>query len=286
MRPRRIRIAILAGTVLVLTAANASAGISVKLTGGMNYLLQGDYGRSLRGAYDALVAETGGVEGAFKPFRTDLRGGIEIIIPAGESFEIGLGACYERLSLDNRFRYFWLFVTLEEAVESRMTVVPITLNVHTSIPLGRRLGLDLFGGPGYYLVEFSHGQSLATDFFAFADSRTFTARKGTLGIQGGASLEWALGSGLALVLQADGRFVRLGELKGELKDTTSWFLGQTAEPKQEASFWAYDGVIGTRTFPLGAFAASEPADPTATNVRPAGLDLSGFGLSAGLRLRF
>jgi hypothetical protein len=271
---------------LLLAASSAAAGVSIKLTGGLGYLMPGDYSRSLRGAYDSILASYADVEGDFKPFQASLRSGLEILVPFGRNFEIGLGGGFERLDIANRFRYSWQFVTLEDAIESRLTVVPITLNAHTSVPLGPRLGLDLFGGPGYYSVRFRHVQSTATDFFAFIDSREFDARTGALGFQGGAALEYALGPGLDLVLQADGRIVRLPELKGELKDATSWFLGESAARTPDASFWAYDATVGTKTFPLGTFANGKPSDPSMSDVRSAGLDLGGFGISAGLRLRF
>jgi len=282
----RKRAALLCGTFLLLATAGAWAGVSVKLTGGLNYLLDGDYSRSLRGAYDALRDAAGDLEGSFRPFRLDLCGGLEVLIPVANNLEIGIGAGYESMSLENRFRYFWLFVTLEDAFDSKLSVIPITLNLHTSIPLADRLGLDLFGGAGYYLVDFRHRQSLGTDFFAYADSREFSVRKGTLGFQGGAALEWALGPGLALVLQADGRLLRLRELTGDLADTTNWFLGQSVDRTPEAKFWAYDLIVGTQAYPAGTFSADEPAEPSFFNVRAAGLDLSGFGISAGLRLRF
>jgi len=281
----RKRFALFTG-ILLFAAASASAGVSVRLTGGLSFLLQGDYGRSLRGAYDALLATTDNLEGNFRPFRTELRGGFEVLIPFGDSFEVGLGGGYERLNVDNRFRYFWLFVTLEDAIQSRLTVVPITLNLHKSVALGRRLGLDLFGGTGYYSIEFRHSQSLGTDFFAFADSSEFSSKMATIGFQAGAVLEWSLSSGLDLVLQADGRFLRFGELKGEMTDKTSWFLGQNVDRTQDASFWVFDETVGTQTFLRGTFAGGQPAAPSTGNVRSAGLDLSGFGISAGLRLRF
>lgn len=272
--------------VLLLAASNAAAGVSIKLTGGVGYLMPGDYSRSLRGAYDSILAGYTDVEGDFKPFRVPFRTGLEILIPLGRNFEIGLGGGFESLNIDNRFRYFWQFVTLEDAIESRLTVVPITLNAHASVGLGPRLGLDLFGGPGYYSFRFRHIQSTETDFFAFADSCEFESRAGAWGFQGGAALEYALGPNLDLVLQADGRVVRLPELKGELKDTTRWFLGESSARTPDVSFWAYDATVGTRTFPLGTFASGKPSDPSMSNVRSAGLDLGGFGISAGLRLRF
>jgi hypothetical protein len=283
----RIRRRLACGTVgLLLTAACAFAGVSIKLTGGLGYVVQGDYGRALRGAYTALKASYPALEGDFRPFRFDLRGGLEVLVPFGEGFEIGLGAGYERLSVDNRFSYFWLFVTLEDVFQSRATVIPLTLNLHKTQALGPRLGLDLFGGAGYYSIHFRHIQSTDTDFFAFNDVREFEARTGAFGFQGGLALDYSLGPGIDLVLQADGRLVRLSEIKGDLKDTASWFLGQSTAQTAAATFWAYDATIGTSAYTLGTFAAGEPADASLSNVRPAGLDLSGFGISAGLRLRF
>lgn len=277
--------ALLAAAVL-LAAANAFAGVSIKLTAGMEFLLSSDYTRSLRGAYDAIAANTSDVAGDFKPFGRSWRGGIEILVPLGRNLEIGLGGGYESLNIGNRFRYSWLFVAFEDAIESRLTVMPLTLNLHTSVRLGRDLGADLYAGPGYYSVRFRHVQTTGTDFFAFTGTQEFESRTGTFGFQAGAALEYALSAGFDLVLQAEGRLARLGELKGDLSDSTSWFLGENTLRTPNAVFWAYDATIGAKSYPLGTFGAAAPGGAEMSNIRSAGLDLGGFGISAGLRFHF
>ena len=113
-----------------------------------------------------------------------------------------------------------------------------------------------------------------------------TARTGALGFQGGLSVEVALGAGLAVLIQADGRVARISALKGDLADSTSWFLGDSARPTAAASFWAYETTSGGKTYPLGSFSAAAPSDAGLRNIREAGLDLSAFGISAGLRFGF
>jgi hypothetical protein len=278
--------ALLLSGVLILFAAGSFAGVTLKLGGGLHFLAEGDYGAALRGAYESLAAANPGLSGDFRPFRTEARGGLEVLFPLGGDFELGLGAAFEKISIDNRFSYLWVFVNLDQSYESRLTVIPVTVNLHRRFGLGGRLALDVYGGAGYYAADFHHSQSLGTDFFAYSDAREFTARTGTVGFQGGASLDLALGESIDIFLQADGRFARIADLKGELSDSVSWFLGRTAAQAEETSFWYYETVSGTRTFPQGVFSETAPPDSTFRNVRAGGLDLSGFGVSAGLKLRF
>jgi hypothetical protein len=74
-------------------------------------------------------------------------------------------------------------------------------------------------------------------------------------------------------------------LKGDLAARTSWFLGENAGPAEEAYFWYYESSVGTKSYPLGVFAAAKPGESSQSDVRTAGLDLSGFGISVGVRFR-
>ena len=279
------RTAIGLAALFLAAAANASAGVSIKLNGGLGFLAQGDYGRALRGSYDRLVDSYGDVDGTFRPFRDEWRGGLEACVPLGAGFELGIGAAYERLKAENRFRYAWSFVALEDAIDSRLTVVPVTLSLHYRVSAGKGLFLDVFGGPGYYFADFEHVQSLGTDFFSYGDAKEFSARTGAFGFQGGVCFGYALSRGIEIYLQADGRSARVRELKGDLAVRTSWFLGDSADRTEEAYFWFYESSSGTNPYPLGVFAGAKPADSSLGEVRAAGLDLSGFGISVGLRFR-
>ncbi|MCX6562684.1 MAG: hypothetical protein NTU60_03645, partial [Candidatus Aminicenantes bacterium] len=76
----------------VLTAATASAAVSVKLTGGLTYLFGNDYNSGVRGTYDFLKDNYESVTGLFRPLSLGGSGAVEIIVPFNEGLSLGFGA--------------------------------------------------------------------------------------------------------------------------------------------------------------------------------------------------
>jgi opacity protein-like surface antigen len=279
------KIAVLAAAV-ALTAASASAAVSIKLTGGLTYVTGNDYNSGVQGALDFLKANYDDVRGTFRPFHSGGYGGAEIIAHFGNGFGVGLGVGRFRIAATNTFEYAWWEYAGRESYEPSLTVIPVMLNLHYRLPAGSQFSVDIFGGFGYYLSRFEHTGTTASDFYEYSSETTFTARKNILGFQGGAALEYALGAHLALFVQAEARQAQAANVVGDWALSESWFLGSRQESGSDGVFWVYHKSDASGTYPQITFAKAEPSDSTSTDVRQGKLDISGFTAAAGLVVRF
>ncbi|MDP2915669.1 MAG: hypothetical protein Q8O91_09480 [Candidatus Aminicenantes bacterium] len=270
----------------VLTAAPASAAVSVKLTGGLTYLFENDYNSGVRGAYDFLKDNYESVTGLFRPLSLGGSGAVEVIVPFDDRLGLGFGAGVFQVSVKNRFDYAWWVYTGTESYEPRLTVIPITLNLHYHRPLGNALDVDLFGGAGGYLMRFENKSSSTSDFFAYDREKTFMAQKMVFGLQTGISLEIKVIPHVAVVLQSEARLAKATYIQGDWTEEESWFLGNRREEGQNGIFWFYDKTDVNGTYPQVAFATTQPSDPAFANIRKGTFDLSGLSAAAGIKITF
>lgn len=274
------------GTILILANALASGAVAFKLKGGLAYLPNTEYNDGLRGGYDFLAKTLGSPIGEFRPMQLAADFGGEIILSLGGGFSLGLGAGYLRMTRESSFSYDWMTFTAGETVTPRITAIPLVLNLHRTVPLGGSFRLDLYAGAGYYLATLHQEFRTSTNFFEFAESQTFQARKGAFGGQGGIALEFALGRHTAFFVQAEGRFAALGDVQGDATDQGSWFLGDWSGAGGKAYLWSYDITDAGTTYPQIAVSFSAPAGTGITNVRKTRVDLSGVALAAGIKIEF
>jgi hypothetical protein len=270
----------------ILTAVTASAAVSVKLMGGLTYLFGNDYSRGVRGTYDFLKDNYESVTGLFRPLSLGGSGAVEIIVPFDEVLSLGFGAGIFRIASNNRFDYAWWVYTGTESFEPRLTVIPITLNLHYQWPLGNALDVDLFGGAGGYLMRFENKTSSTSDFFAYDREKTFIAQRMVFGLQAGIALEIKVIPHVAVVLQSEARLAKATYLQGDWTEKERWFLGIHREEGQNGIFWFYDKTDVNGTYPQVEFAKTEPSDPAYANVRKGTLDFSGISAAAGIKITF
>ncbi len=273
-------------TILVLANAVASGAISLKLKGGFVYLPMAEYNDGLRGGYDYLAKTLDSPTGEFRPAQLGAEFGGEVILSLGGGFSLGMGAGYLRVTRESTISYDWMTFTAQETLTPRITAVPLVLNLHRAVPLGRSLRLDLYAGAGYYLTDLHQDFRTSTNFFEFSENQTFQARKGALGGQGGIALEFFLGRHTAFFVQAEGRYVTLSDVQGDTTEQGNWFLGDWTGAGGKAYLWSYDLTDAGSTYPQIAVSFSPPAGTGVTNVRKTRIDLSGVSLTAGIKIEF
>lgn len=273
-------------TILILANALASGAVSLKFKGGLAYLPIAEYNDGLRGGYDYLAKTLGGPSGEFRSFGLGAEFGGEIILSLGGGFSLGLGAGYLRMARQSTFGYDWLTFSAQETLTPRITAIPMVLNLHRDVALGRSLRLDLYAGAGYYLTTVRQEFKTLTNFFNFTESQTFQARQGAFGGQGGIALELFLGSSAAFFVQLEGRLAALGDVQGDTTEQGSWFLGDWSGDRGKAYLWSYDLTDAGMAYPQIAISFSPPAGTGVSNVRKTRVDLSGVSLTAGIRFEF
>jgi hypothetical protein len=272
--------------ILILTAGAASAAVSIKVTGGMTYFSGNDYNKGIQGIYDYCNDNFNDVVGKYKPLHMGMGLGAEFVVSLDPHFGLGLGAGFFRASRQNEIGLEWLNISVKQAYKPSLRVIPLTLNLHYYVPLRRALRLDVFAGAGYYMTHFDHDSTLETDFFSYEQTQEFRSKAKPFGFQGGMGLELRLSSHFAFVVQAEGRYVRITSLKGDLAEDESWFLGKRHNEEKDAYLWYLERNDSGHIYSLVSFAKNQPSSAEVTNVRKGELNLSGVTGTAGLKIMF
>ena len=144
-----------------------------------------------------------------------------------------------------------------------------------------KAGLDYTFARCAYFYRFSYpdpdeGTELWQEWTGKASASGF-------GYQAGLGLDWPLGSRISLIAEATYRHCRLADLEGEddYRESTGY---ESREPGMLYRILATAG--GAETFPLVFIRDREPREAGVVDSRRAELDLSGYSLKLGLRVRF
>ena len=261
--------------------------VELRLGGGWNYGLGGDLAAGLQGQSDYLVDQYAGI-GEYKTPKSGWGGDGELILTFGSRFGIGIGVGYFRHVLDSQITYASGSRAVTESVKPDIGIIPITLNFHYFIPLAPKVRLDLFGGAGYYLATWNWTYRLDLSLVGYTgyDAYTFKAAKGGIGVQGGLDLEWEVAPNFALVLAVTGHAASVDNFLGSWTEKGDGDFWQFSDSGSDHSVWYYDWRVGSKTYGQLAFQSSAPAGSTASNVRPAKLDLLGFTATLGFKIGF
>ena len=272
--------------LLCLSTSLAFPGISLKLTGGMTYFLDNDYIRGFQGLYNLYLDSYPGVTGKFKPPRLGLDFGGEIAIPIREDLAVGFGVAYLRCTRESEFGYQWNSFSSQDSLKYAIRMIPLTVNIHYSVPAGPRLKADWFVGAGFYMMKFDPDWSVATNFFSYHSEQTFHADKSNLGIQGGLGLEFEVSSQIALVFEASGRYIRFSDLRGDLTEKTSTLNASWENKTSNAYFWFYGRNENNAPYAQVGFSETKPSENEYSSIRKGSLDLSGIAAAIGLKISF
>jgi hypothetical protein len=276
---------------LVLATFSFSMGFSLKLTGGAAYVTSGDYNDGIDGLNAYYAATSGPVTGSFSKLRLGMNFGGEFILNINESFGIGLGVGYLQVSRDTEtITGPGLFGTVNTwTLKPSVTSIPITLNVHYTLPMGG-VNLNLFAGVGYYIskMKVDSSQSLWSGLLLTA-SNAFASNSigGQFGFQGGLGLEIPLGGNFAFVVDVTGRYVSLSDIQGDY--TTSgisiFTIPLPSVSGTDQFFYTYTGTHSGTSYKLITMATDASASGTPGAVH-AKFDLSGVSAQAGFKIGF
>ncbi len=170
--------------------------------------------------------------------------------------------------------------------EPKIKIIPLKLGIYYTLPL--RFGINLFlnGGLGYY---FSKAYLLKYHMLLYGgwgeDYDEYDVSSNGLGVYGGIGFERNIGKSFALVLEFQGRYARIKNLKGKRSYYPAW------QPPIEEEGILYVGERHLTNYgydryrPELIISPSRPSGDEFRNIREAVLDLSGFSLRAGIRIR-
>jgi opacity protein-like surface antigen len=271
--------------------------LSLKITGGLRYITVGDINDHIESFDDYMSSaiefyEGGKMEGVGR-FGSYLEA--ELRFGVSPRLSIGIGTGYISGSKKSDFQTVGLFPfssttwtpnLLEFIIEPEIKAIPLRLGVYYSLPLAARVNFLLHGGLGYYfakgfLSKYNLIESLG-EYSIPEPPEIFTSYDVSgngFGVHGGIGLEYKLMDSLFLVIEVQGRYAKIGNLKGTRTYWNTWNYDQRIE---EGTLY-----IGTRDMTAEGYGAGCPdlAVSPLQNMKKAALDFSGFSSTAGFRIR-
>ncbi len=157
-----------------------------------------------------------------------------------------------------------------------MSVIALRPGIYYDHPLNRRLTFLLNGGPVVYFTSYSYNFQLPRLDAEHDIQQNLKAT--TLGVQGGAGLEFGLNDRTAIFLEVQGRYGRIANLKGE-EQTYTLVNKQSVGTTVNGYLYYEDSGV----YPSLSVLENEPAGAI---IHRAVLDLSGISVSGGFRLKF
>ncbi len=281
----------------VLASAGFSQESSIRFIGGVGFAAGGDLNETIRGIND-LRRDLDSATGELKPLNWGMNFDLEFIHHFTPNIGLGMGIGYFRAVKDSgpssyEFDIPGIFsMGSAFSIKPVVSAVPVTLNIHYFLPAGRRWSLDFRAGVGYYIVRLNLGAKdvLHDSFFGtinenWTEETTFKATQGGIGVQAGMGLEFIVTPKVAIVLDACGRLASVSGFKGTYAYAESGdYTWQ--ESAADYYFWAFDEKYDGGVYTLYDFYTDQPESEYITNARKGSVDLSGFGISLGLRIKF
>jgi hypothetical protein len=289
-RIRMIKLARIAACVLAAAVLSPAQEISFKLMGGLAMIQADDYNAGAAGAVRLLRDSASSVSGDYGRMRGGPNFQAEIITHWGRRIAVGIGGGLYEIRANGRITSRSDSESGPATVETRLTpkisVLPFYLNLYYKIRLSDRVGLDIFAGPVFEVVQFSSNRQTTSTQNALVESETYRASQIALGGQAGLGLSVKISPGLALIADGLYRYAKAANFSGNWALNSSSDTGAVTLSSAESFFWLYDSTQDGVYSLTGFFDAAGPTGEWISGARKAEFDLSGLTASAGIKISF
>jgi hypothetical protein len=271
----------------------AGLKLGLRLSGGIAYFHLGDVNDFIR-SHAQYRKENGAVmgypvSGDFESLHYGLDAGVDLLIYLHPRLAISLGSSYIRGRAGKGGQGVTVQqpdLTIHYTNQSGIQAVPVTLGISYFIPLGRSLLFYASAGGSYYWMKWT--DDIKDDWLGRGyESESKQTNGHGIGASGALGFEFNVMPAVAFYLEGSGRYVKAGNLKAEedysIRDGAYSFDGHYSGKLYYLEFyWPYTD----RWYPSQTVQSQKPLDSRYRNVREASIDLSGFAIRAGLRIRF
>lgn len=259
-------------------------GIAIKLAGGMGFFSRGDIDKGGGGMFDQNVdiLAASGYDLKQKdpqPFHLGPEACADIIYRLSSKLGIGLGGGYLHAKGESSLRFVESLIYAQSLWSvPAVDAFGIRLKLYYDLPLLSWLGLNIHGGPAFYLLHYDYSLNYSTT--TFSQSYYQKAKANSLGFHGGLGLTFRINPQTAFVIEAQGRYARFTDLKGSEKSirTNSQNFAVTTEAAGSVYYVEGDRYPSLAVLPDGTSVGS--------GARKAVFDLSGISLMGGVIVRF
>lgn len=271
---------------LFLSTVAFSAGLSFKATGGLSLLMGGDWNDIIEGENAFYQHNLTSVSSTLEKLSMGLTFEGELIYHVTENIGIGIGSGYITASKDSAVAGQLGVFPISLALKPTVTAIPIMLNLHYFMPVSPTINVHLYAGPGLYLSTVKLSDHTVFGGLADLTSEFLPESKAVFGVQGGIGLELAVSNNVWLVVDAQGRFVNISELVGDLT-TTGTVLGfPVSDTETNQTLWYDEFESSGVWYAEFTLASTQPSGADVRNVKAASIGLTGVTFQAGFRIGF
>ncbi len=271
--------------VAVLASLAWSRTATLTLAGGMILGRGGDLARALQGQTEYLKTEYG-ASGDFAFPSLGWAASAEVLFQLRPWLALGFGTGYERRSRKGRVAYSASGYEVVATIRPEVAVVPLTGNLHVLVPLSRRVKLDLSAGGGAYWTRLAWDDGFLASGWGMTgtDVYAFRASRWAFGFQAGIGLEVGLSEKAAIIVQIKGRSAAVSGFVGDWTEKGQGDLWDFSERGGDHRIYLYDWSSGGKSYPLAVLQADPPTGALISNVREAGIDITGVIATVGLKI--
>jgi len=265
---------------------------SIKLTGGVSYVAIGDMNTHLDSMNKYFLARRE-VSGSIEKLN-NWSGDWEVELRLDNSSKIGLGITASFIRRRNESSIY-IYEVPEYGRDVQFilrpeikVIMPLGINLYYPISSGSRLKIFIISGIGWYWAKMTEDKIVNLIYplgDVYFDNRYWEVEnKFSLGFRGAVGLEYILTKNLALVVELQGRYIRMGNLEGTVKYETNLGSGLTIVEMGHLHFFGSGDYYYDLDIPL-PYHIQEDSNETEYIERDAVLDLSGLSLRIGIKIR-
>jgi len=276
---------------------NFEPRLSIKLSGGLSYMLGGGINTHLK-SYDDYLSAMTDYEGDkirrlqyIPEFEGELRWDItsKFAVSVGIGYISGKNKSY--LEYEGPFPFQTSSnPTQQYFLKPEAKTVPLKLGIYYTLSLSPGINLFLNSGFGYYFSKCSlYKKHISSSWSIFqiyyTKEEQYDVRADSLGFNGGIGFEYDIANNLVIVLEIQGRYAKAKNLKGNklfsvwdvsyMEEEGTLYIGERDMTDEGYGKYCPDLMISQST----------PSGDEYRNIREAVLDFSGFSLRVGIRIK-
>jgi hypothetical protein len=268
-----------------------ASALSLRLYGGLSRLAAGDVNEGSDGYFELLelyeAMGAGSVtSGGYSPLHAGYNFGADIVFQLSPMIGVGIGASYLRSSKSSLMTFSFEGEEITLTGTPMLSAMPIRLAVFFTLPLGGKFNLTADAGAAYYAaLKLDASQRLeftADDWQEMSLSASRSSLTDNLGFQGSLGFEYKVSHKMGFFIEAIGRYASFKNF--DTATGTSQSGGGVPETDEGKIYLlTYDYPEGT--YSAFTISAEPPITFPEVTVREPKIDLGGFSLQAGIRIR-
>jgi hypothetical protein len=267
------------------------SALSLRLYGGFSRLAARDLNAGFDGFFELLelyeAMGAGSVTtGGYSPLHAGYNFGADLVFQLSPNIGVGIGAGYLQSSKSSLMTFSIDGGELTLTGTPKLSSMPIRLAVFFTLPLSGNLSVTADAGAAYYAaLKLDATQRYEFDADNWQETSLSASRSSlsdNLGFQGSLGFEYKISQKMGFFIEAVGRYARFKNF--DMATGTSQDSGGVPETdKGKIYLLTYDSPEGT--YSAFTISAEPPITIPEVTVREPKIDLSGYSLQAGIRIR-